>query len=364
MPLGRDAQRKDAAQRMMFQSMLGGIVVLALTPGAVAQGVRDFTRSTHTNAPLTETQAAEVTLTLTDAQLRPIQTWVRAAGTPDASGRMVTISVRGAQAGLVQPGQRLRAFSVNSRSQMQQGRVAKVSRIDGGVLIQAELASPLAGDPPRCLVEIVTEAGPFLSVPNVSIIEEDGQRIVYLQQLDGSHVPRVIKTGIQGELYTQVTEGLSENDEVVSVGSFFVDAETKLKSTGGMPPMPGMDHGAMAGMDHGAMPMAQPAPKAVVAAGPLKLTMTDPAAASTVASPMMIHVGFSRPVDAAKSRIDITDAKGARIATDDPMPMGRDGTMVMVMPGARLAPGDYKVKWRTIGIDATILEGDFTFKVK
>jgi hypothetical protein len=350
---------------MMLQSVLSGVLVLAaLTPAAAAQGVRAFTRPVHTSAPLTETQAAEVTLTLTDAVPRPIQTWVRAAGTPDASGRMVTISVRGAQAGLVQPGQRLRAFSVNSRSQMQQGRVAKVSRIDGGVLVQAELASPLAGDPSRCLIEIVTEAGPFLSVPNVSIIEEDGQQIVYLRQQDGSHIPRIIKTGIQGELYTQVTDGLSENDEVVSVGSFFVDAETKLKSTGGMPPMPGMDHGSMAGMDHGGMQTIQASPEDVTTAGPLKLTMTDPAASSTVGSPMMIHVRFNRPVDAAKSKIDITDAKGARVVTDAPIPMGRDGTMLMVMPAARLTPGDYKVKWRTTGIDAAVLEGDFTFKVK
>lgn len=350
---------------MMFQSVLSGVLVLAaLAPGAVAQGVRDFTRPVHTSAPLTQTQAAEVTLTLTDAVPRPIQTWVRAAGVPDASGKVVTLSVRGVQASLVRPGQRLRAFSVTSRSQMQQGRVAKVSKVNGGVQVQAVLASPLAGDPSRCLIEIVTEAGPFLSVPNVSIIEEDGQQIVYLQQPDGSHVPRIIRTGIQGELYTQVTDGLSENDEVVSVGSFFVDADAKLKSTGGMPPMPGMDHGAMAGMDHGGMQMVQATPKNVAAAGPLKLTMSEPAAASTVGPPMMIHVMFNRPVDAAKSRIEIIDGKGVRVATDDPVPMGRDGAMLMVMPAARLPPGDYKVKWRTSGTDATVLEGDFTFKVK
>ena len=43
-------------------------------------------------------------------------------------------------------------------------------------------------------------------------------------------MPRTIETGLEGELYTQVTTGLAEGDQVVSIGSFFVDADNKLKS--------------------------------------------------------------------------------------------------------------------------------------
>jgi copper resistance protein C len=349
---------------MVRGSLTGGVLAFAALLGAAdAQGVRDFTRpKPGTTSPLTEAQATEVTLTLTDVQFRPIQTWVRAAGKPD--GNIVTLRIKGAQASLVQPGQRLRAFSVLSRAQMMQGRVTRVSKTEDGVAVQAELARPLFGDPATCVVEIVTEAGPYLSIPNVSIIDEGEEEVVYLKGEGGGYNRRAIKTGIQGELYTQVIEGLAENDEVVSVGSFFVDADTKLKSTGGMPPMPGMDHGSMAGMDHGAMQTVQATPKDVAAAGPLKLVMTDPEASSTVGSPMMIHVRFNRPVDAAKSKIDITDAKGARVASGDPEPMSRDGTMLMVMPDARLAPGDYKVKWRTTATDKSVLEGAFSFKVQ
>ena len=44
--------------------------------------------------------------------------------------------------------------------------------------------------------------------------------------------PQEIHTGIQGELLTQVLDGVKEGDQVVTFGSFFIDAEQKLKGTG------------------------------------------------------------------------------------------------------------------------------------
>jgi hypothetical protein len=51
-------------------------------------------------------------------------------------------------------------------------------------------------------------------------------------QQDGEYVPKEVQTGIQGELYTQVLGGLQANTPVVTFGSFFIDAEHKLKSAG------------------------------------------------------------------------------------------------------------------------------------
>ena len=81
------------------------------------------------------------------------------------------------------------------------------------------------------VMEIVVERGPFLAVPNESIIEEGDRRIVYVQRSAGQYVPQEIQTGIQGELLTQIVEGLNDGDQVVTFGSFFIDAEHKLKST-------------------------------------------------------------------------------------------------------------------------------------
>jgi multidrug efflux pump subunit AcrA (membrane-fusion protein) len=130
----------------------------------------------------------------------------------------------------VQVGQRVRTYSVSSRTQMHQAKITRVTREPGGALVEATIATEARNDGARYLMEIVVETGPFLSVPNVSIIEEGSGRIVYVQQAGGEYSPRTIHTGLEGELYTQVLDGLEEGDQVVSIGSFFVDADNKLKS--------------------------------------------------------------------------------------------------------------------------------------
>ncbi len=191
--------------------------------------VRALTRLVHrSSTAVTEAQASELTLTLTEAAVRPIQTWVRTAGTLDATGRVLTTFLRSPEAETVQVGQRLRTYSVASRTQMQQARVTRVTPEAGGARVEATLTAARSTGA-RYLMEIVVERGPFLSVPNVSIIEEGGNRVVYVQRATGEYSARTIHTGLEGELYTQVTDGLAEGDQVVSIGSFFVDADNKLK---------------------------------------------------------------------------------------------------------------------------------------
>ena len=80
-------------------------------------------------------------------------------------------------------------------------------------------------------MEIVVKQGPFLSVPNETIIEKGDKHIVYMARQPGQYVPVEIHTGIQSELYTQVLDGIEEDAQVVTFGSFFIDAEHKLKGT-------------------------------------------------------------------------------------------------------------------------------------
>ena len=68
-------------------------------------------------------------------------------------------------------------------------------------------------------------------MPNEAIIESGGKQVVYLQEPDGSYTPRDIKVGAQGELFTQVLEGLNHGEQVITIGSFFIDAEYKLKGS-------------------------------------------------------------------------------------------------------------------------------------
>ena len=112
---------------------------------------------------------------------------------------------------------------------MYQAKVSKVTSRGGEVLITAEVSGQAREDSTRYVLEIVTEYGEFLSVPNEALIETGGARIVYVQQQEGRYVAREIQAGLQGELYTQVLEGVQQGERVVTLGSFFVDAERKLK---------------------------------------------------------------------------------------------------------------------------------------
>lgn len=327
-----------------------------------------MTRPSNPGTAVDETQASELTLTLTEAAMRPIQTWVRTAGTIDGTGRVLTAAVRGSDANLVQEGQRLRAFTVNSRTRMHLARVSRVTKRQGDVLVEATLAAQVPADGSRYLMEIVTERGPYLSIPNVSIIEEGDQHIVYVQKGPGQYTAQAIKTGLQGELYTQVLEGLSEGDDIVSVGSFFINAETKLKS-GGMPAMPGMDHSQMAGlvgMDHTQVAAAAPNAKgSAPPSGPTSLVMTEPSSNARVTTPVqMIHVMFSRPVDVNASGFEVTTSDGKVVDVGSAMSMGGDGTMLMAVTRAPLPAGTYRVKWHTVGADGQRLEGEFSFTVQ
>lgn len=237
----------------IFLVCLGGI------PAADA-GVRDHTRPTEQRSTsVSESQSSELTLTLTETAMRTVQTWVRTAGKLGQDGRTVTAVVRPPDADLVAVGQRARGFPVTYRTQVRQGYVTKVSKEGDGVRVEVTLQDSRHSDDSRYLLEIVNEQGPLLTIPNVSIIEDGDEHVVYIQDAPGEYTRRAIRIGRQGELYTEVLDGLDAGDQVVSIGSFFVDAEHKLKSgmAGGAMPgmsMPGMDHGAMPGMDHGAMP--------------------------------------------------------------------------------------------------------------
>ena len=81
------------------------------------------------------------------------------------------------------------------------------------------------------VMEIVTDRGEFLSIPNEAIIEEGTRHIVYVPREGGQYGPVEVEIGIQGELYTAVEKGLKNGDQVVSFGSFFIDSEYKLKSS-------------------------------------------------------------------------------------------------------------------------------------
>jgi hypothetical protein len=207
------------------------LVFCAAVATAAAQSPREHTRLNPRGTRVTESQAETVTLTLGTAEVRLLQTWVRTAGTIDKTGKVLSGNVSGPEATLVKVGQRVRAFPPSSKSSMYQAYVTRVTSKSTGVAMEATLAASGRANTTLYVMEVVVEQGPYLVVPNEAIIEEGDKHIVYVQQ-DGEYVPKEVQTGIQGELYTQVLGGLQANTPVVTFGSFFIDAEHKLKSAG------------------------------------------------------------------------------------------------------------------------------------
>ena len=205
-----------------------------------AQDVRQHTRlAGPKSTAVNESQAAALTLTVSAVTPRLIQTWVRTAGTIDKTGKILGASISGPDAALVKVGQRVRAFPPSAKSSMYQAYITRVAprSADHGasmaprVDIEATLTAFGRQNAAHYVMEIVVERGPFLSVPNEAIIEEGDTHIVYVQTQPGQYVPAEIHTGMQGELFTQVLDGVKDEAQVVTFGSFFIDAEHKLKGT-------------------------------------------------------------------------------------------------------------------------------------
>jgi hypothetical protein len=222
-----------AAYRLSALSLTTLVLALA-SSGSYAASMRERMRPTdaHTTS-VDQTQAADVSLTTTAVKEQAIQTWVRTSGMLDGSGKILTAELDLRDGVLVQVGQRARAYPVTFRASMYQAKVTRVTPKEGRVVVEVTL--PVEGRDRQApyLLEIVVDRGRFLAVPNAAIIEEGDTQVVYIQHHPGHYVPTEIHTGLQGELYTQVLHGLEGGEQVVTFGSFFVDAQHKLKDSGG-----------------------------------------------------------------------------------------------------------------------------------
>ncbi len=178
---------------------------------------------------VTETQATELTLTYTAVEVRPIQDWVRTAAVLGSDGQTLSARLPAVAAGRIVAGQRARAFPVESRSSMYQARIRSVKAGADGLRIQAQLSGVAHERRADYVLEIVVDVGAFLSIPNEAILEEDGAQVVYVADGTGGFEQRRIEAGVQGERYTRVLKGLEPGEQVVTTGSFFVDAEYRMK---------------------------------------------------------------------------------------------------------------------------------------
>jgi len=100
--------------------------------------------------------------------------------------------------------------------------------------------------------------------------------------------------------------------------------------------------GVASALAHAALAHASPVAGATLSAAPREVTLT-----------------FTERLEAAFSKLSVTDASGAEVSDGNAQVSGN--TMrVNLQP---LDAGTYKVNWRAVSVDTHALEGSFTFRV-
>jgi membrane fusion protein, copper/silver efflux system len=86
---------------------------------------------------------------------------------------------------------------------------------------------------PDMYVDAEIEVGshdPVLAVPDSSVLDTGNRQAVIIARGGGRFEPREVKVGHRGGGYVEITEGISEDDMVVTSANFLIDAESNLKA--------------------------------------------------------------------------------------------------------------------------------------
>ncbi len=219
-------------KKLTPQNLISGFMLSFLITGFLeAGGIRDHTRPIHEHGMrISQPQATDLTLTLVKTESQNLQTWIRLAGVIDDTNQTLSAELCTSDATLIKPGQRVRVFSPDSKSSIYSARISRLNWKKNCLAFSARLSTTHMPKKRAYVMEIFIPRGQFMAVPKEAIFEEGNQQIVYLQRHQGHFFPQRIHTGLKGELYTQVLHGLNEGDKVATFGSFFIDAEYKLKS--------------------------------------------------------------------------------------------------------------------------------------
>ena len=81
--------------------------------------------------------------------------------------------------------------------------------------------------------DVVIESGgnqPVIAVPESALINSGTRQVVIVDKGDGRFEPREVKTGMRGDGYVEIKDGIAEGDKVVVAANFLIDAESNLKA--------------------------------------------------------------------------------------------------------------------------------------
>lgn len=80
-------------------------------------------------------------------------------------------------------------------------------------------------------------------------------------------------------------------------------------------------------------------------------------------APTQVQIWFTEKLEPAFSKVEVRDAKGARVDRGNAKVDVRNPTLLHVSLKP-LAPGTYKVVWHVISVDTHATQGNFSFTVE
>jgi Cu(I)/Ag(I) efflux system membrane fusion protein len=139
--------------------------------------------------------------------------------------------------GLIAPGQTVTVMPRGYPDRIFTGKIGLIypvlNKETRTARVRIELANPDAILKPNMYADVVIASGsqePVIAVPENAIINSGTRQIVIVDKGEGRFEPREVKTGMRGDGYVQIKEGVSETDKVVVAANFLIDAESNLKA--------------------------------------------------------------------------------------------------------------------------------------
>lgn len=93
------------------------------------------------------------------------------------------------------------------------------------------------------------------------------------------------------------------------------------------------------------------------------LKAAEPANEAIVSSPSALNLTFSEKPNLQFSKVELIDADGKSVETEEPMLMD-SGKTIMVPVFGVLKPGIFNVDWSVLSVDGHKIKGSYTFTVK
>jgi Cu(I)/Ag(I) efflux system membrane fusion protein len=99
--------------------------------------------------------------------------------------------------------------------------------------IRVELPNPGELLRPEMYVDAQIETGapePVLAVPESAVLDDGTRQAVLIDKGGGRFEPREVKLGRRGGGYVEITDGVTQDEAVVTSANFLIDAESNLKA--------------------------------------------------------------------------------------------------------------------------------------